>query len=116
TFHDHGDEVLVCVKGAPDVLVARSAAVAVADDVRNAMDQAAADALADANHDMADEGLRVLAVASRRVPAAEALVDGELVDPHRWAEDLVLEALVGILDPPRPEARVAIAECHAAGI
>jgi Ca2+-transporting ATPase len=116
TFHGDGDEVLVCVKGAPDVLVARSGTVAVADDVRNALDQAAADALADANHDLADQGLRVLAVATRRVPAADALVDGRVADPDRWIDELVLEALVGILDPARPEARDAIAECHAAGI
>ena len=31
-------------------------------------------------------------------------------------DDLTLLALVGIVDPPRPEARVAIEEAHAAGI
>ncbi len=35
--------------------------------------------------------------------------DGSVIDPDRWIEDLTLEALVGIVDPPRTEARDAIA-------
>ena len=31
-------------------------------------------------------------------------------------QDLTLLAMVGIVDPPRPEAKAAIAECHDAGI
>ena len=34
----------------------------------------------------------------------------------RWSTDLTLLAMVGIVDPPRPEAKAAIAECHGAGI
>ena len=33
-----------------------------------------------------------------------------------WSSDLTLLAMVGIVDPPRPEAKAAIAECHDAGI
>ena len=38
---------------------------------------------------------------------------GDLIDQ---VQELTLLAMVGIVDPPRPEARVAIAECHDAGI
>ncbi len=62
---------------------------------------------------MAADGLRVLAVASRRLAAAD-------FDPAQALEPLVtelcLEGLIGIMDPPRPEARDAIALCRAAGI
>ena len=44
------------------------------------------------------------------------LAGGEVVDPDRWVDDLTLEALVGIVDPPRAEARDAIALCRTAGI
>src|SRR5690606_15752341 len=93
TFHMDGDEVLVCVKGAPDVLLARSVAMAVGESARHALTESAGAALADANSDLANQGLRVLAVASRRVPAEEAIVDGVVADPDRWTTDLVLEAL-----------------------
>jgi Ca2+-transporting ATPase len=61
--------------------------------------------------------MRVLALASRRVPATEALDElDQIVDPERWTSDLTIEMLVGIVDPPRPEARDAIALCRQAGV
>jgi P-type Ca2+ transporter type 2C len=80
------DEVLY-VKGAPESVLPLC---------RSATPEAAA-----ANLEMAGRGLRVLAVASGKGPA-EA--------------DLTLLGLVGIADPPRPEAVVAIARARHAGI
>ncbi|HVI70966.1 MAG TPA: HAD-IC family P-type ATPase [Pyrinomonadaceae bacterium] len=54
---------------------------------------------------MAGEALRVLAVAQK--PRA-ALADAEY--------DMTLLGLVGLIDPPRPEAKAAIRECEEAGI
>ena len=60
----------------------------------------------------ASEGLRVLAVARRRLP------DG--ADPPERREeaerDLCLLGLVGLFDPPRPEVAEAVDRCHEAGI
>jgi Ca2+-transporting ATPase len=42
--------------------------------------------------------------------------DGSIRQPERWLSDLALEALVGIVDPPRSEARDAVAVCGRAGI
>ena len=118
TFHRDPDEpevVVVAVKGAPDVLVARSAHLAHPHRDRPLDDDARARVL-EANHDLASDGLRVLAVATRRVAADEVLAGDEVPDPERWLEDLSLQALVGIVDPPRPEARDAVALCRSAGV
>jgi Ca2+-transporting ATPase len=68
-----------------------------------------AEALAHANA-MAASGLRVLAIAMNR----DEQTDTAPIEPLE--EHQVLLALVGLLDPPRAEARDAVATCHAAGI
>jgi calcium-translocating P-type ATPase len=62
----------------------------------------------DAEEIMASDGLRILALACRRVP--------EPYDRSRLEEDLTLLGLVGLEDPPRPEVLAAIAKCRSAGI
>lgn len=62
-------------------------------------------------HDIAARGLRLLAVA--RKPAAPQ--NGMLTSAD-LEEGFVMLALVGIIDPPRPEAIASIAQCHHAGI
>jgi cation-transporting ATPase F len=59
---------------------------------------------------MAARGLRVLALARRRLAAGEAL-DEATVDSN-----LVFLGLVGMIDPPRARAVSAVRTCHAAGI
>ncbi len=117
TWNRHGDRLVVHVKGAPDVLLDRCATVTGIDGpvVLDAATRAGIDAELD---HMAREGLRVLAIAS-------APVDPATFDPDRGGQDgalldgiegLELQALVGLLDPPRPEARDAIGVCRIAGI
>jgi Ca2+-transporting ATPase len=116
TFHEmeaDGRPVVRCfVKGAPDVLLARSSHVRGADGSPVAVDAGRELVLAE-NDRLAGEGLRVLAVAVRELDPAEFRPDGELLEDVR---DLTLLALVGIVDPPRKEARDAIARCKEAGI
>ena len=122
TFHwadpeDPNSGVLVCVKGAPDVLLDRSATYVEGDGTEAPLDAMARAGRQADNDRLASQGMRVLAVATRELPAADVLAaDGTVADPDRWITDLTLEVLVGIVDPPRSEARDAIRLCHSAGI
>jgi Ca2+-transporting ATPase len=116
TFHEmeeDGRQVVRCfVKGAPDVLLSRSSQIRDVDGSTVAAESGRDRVLAE-NDRLAGEGLRVLAVASRDLDHAEFEADGPLLDE---VESLTLLALVGIVDPPRKEAKDAIARCKEAGI
>ncbi|WP_373487901.1 cation-translocating P-type ATPase, partial [Blastomonas sp.] len=95
------------VKGAPETIVAMCSDVATAagpQPIDAAHWLAQIDALAGA-------GQRVIVVAQRLMPAATSVLSSDDV-----SGGLTLLGLVGLIDPPRPEAIAAIAECHAAGI
>ncbi len=74
---------------------------------------AARAAFAAENERLAAQALRVLAVAEKTLPARDFDTAGDLM---AHAEGLTLVGLVGIIDPPRPEAKDAIALCQRAGI
>jgi Ca2+-transporting ATPase len=117
TFHeldDGGRPFVRCyVKGAPDVLLARSSEVRAADGSSLPADQRVRDRVIAENDRLAGDGLRVLAVASRDIDPAAFDAEGDLLAE---VEGLTLLALIGIVDPPRKEARDAIARCKEAGI
>ena len=122
TFHladpnsPNGD-VLICVKGAPDVVLGMSTTFSEPDGSEQALDAAARGFRRSDNDKLASQGMRVLAVATRRVPASQIIdANGTVTKPESWISDLRLELLVGIVDPARTEARDAIALCHRAGI
>ncbi|MEQ1805908.1 MAG: HAD-IC family P-type ATPase, partial [Burkholderiaceae bacterium] len=112
TFHRAGDRVRVFVKGAPDVLLARCTRWrwAGVDAPFGATEVAQVDA---DYRSLAGHGLRGLLIASRTLPAAAFDAAGDL---SAWVAELEYVGLVGLMDPPRPEAMQAIAECRQAGI
>jgi P-type Ca2+ transporter type 2C len=116
TFHemdDNGRKVIRCfVKGAPDVLLARSSQIRDADGGTVPAEGARDRVLAE-NDRLASEGLRVLALATRDIETSSFDPSGDLLAE---VQDVTLLALVGIVDPPRKEARDAIALCKEAGI
>jgi P-type Ca2+ transporter type 2C len=116
TFHDmetEGRRIVRCyVKGAPDVLLARSSHGRDVDGSVVSIDTYRDRVLAE-NDRLAAEGLRVLAVASRDIDPAGFHAAGDLLEQ---VQGLTLLALVGIVDPPRKEAKDAIARCKEAGI
>jgi Ca2+-transporting ATPase len=118
TFHDmtadDGRAVVRCyVKGAPDVLIARAGSVRAPDGTLTALTDDNRHLATEANDRIAAAGQRVMVVAQRDLDPALVAATPDAKD---LVEELTLLAMVGIVDPPRPEARAAIAECHAAGI
>lgn len=93
-----GGKYLAIVKGAPDILIERC----------THGDRAAA---LDANAAMGKKALRVLAVAYKQLDKLPERCTCEELE-----NDLSFAGLVGMIDPPRPEAVTAIAECDRAGI
>jgi Ca2+-transporting ATPase len=107
TAHREGDGIVAYTKGAPETVLARCTTMATATGtvpLPHSTTMAAAE-------DMAQEGLRVLAVASRRWDRVPADGSAEVVE-----HGLTLLGMVGLLDPPRDEAKEAVATCRAAGI
>ena len=118
TFHNMTNEqgkpvVRAFVKGAPDVLISRGGSFWMPDgEVLPITDENRQIALNE-NERIAQEGERVMVVARRDFDPATFDPKANLLD---LTTDLTLMAMVGIVDPPRTEAKDAIAKCHSAGI
>jgi Ca2+-transporting ATPase len=97
-------------KGAPDLLLARCNHILLDGQVRPLSEQDRHTITA-AMDGMASDALRVLAVACR--PQDQA---SPQIDPDEIEQDMVFLGLVGMIDPPRPEVRVAIQTARKAGI
>lgn len=112
TFHHAGETVEMFIKGAPDVLLARSSAwLATAGEA--ALDAQTRNIIEAENAQLANQALRVLAVARRIIPAHDFDPAGDLM---AWASNWTFLGLAGLMDPPRTEAKQAIAHCRRAGI
>ena len=108
--HEYDDALVVISKGAPDVLLERCTRVREGLDVLPLDDARRARILADVDA-MSGEALRTLAVAYRPLDAGEDAEAGEKLE-----RDLIFVGTVGIIDPPREEAGVAVRDARRAGI
>ena len=105
--HRHDHSAFACVKGAPESIL----------EMCDSQAMASGEAPIDKEYwlravdELAHEGHRVLAIASR--PVSPEKRDLEFSDIE---EGLTLEGVIGLIDPPRPEAITAIEECRNAGI
>lgn len=108
--HEHDDEVVVISKGAPDVLLRRCTRVREGMNVVALDDAWRRQILADVDA-LSGDALRTLAVAYRPLAASEDTSANESLE-----RDLIFVGTVGIIDPPREEAAVAIREAHRAGV
>jgi P-type Ca2+ transporter type 2C len=118
TFHEmtgaRGKPVVRCyVKGAPDVLISRGGSYRDLDGTLVPVTDQNRTLATEANDRMAASGERVMVVAQRDLDPKSFDPGGDLLGLVR---DLTLLAMVGIVDPPRAEAKAAIAECRDAGI
>jgi len=105
TLHGSTDDrALVYLKGAPEVLAMMCSAFA---DDR----PIAHEAVHEASQTLASRGMRVLAVAMTRLDDGNADLEG-----IAWRDNLRFLGIVGMTDPPRPEAIEAVRVCQGAGI
>jgi magnesium-transporting ATPase (P-type) len=106
--HDHENHASIFVKGAPEALLALSREQRVGSIGTAPLDDAYWREQAER---VAAQGQRVLALAIRPVEPEHTVL------AHADVEgSLVFLGIVGLIDPPRPEAIVAVEECHRAGI
>jgi P-type Ca2+ transporter type 2C len=119
TFHrmqdDAGREVVrALVKGAPDQLLARASQRPAPDDLSlEPVDDEFKQRYMDENERLASQGLRVMATGRKDFDPASFDGSGDLLPQ---LDGMTVLALVGIVDPPRPAAKAAIATAHEAGI
>ena len=117
TFHrmtdDAGADVVRCyIKGAPDQLLARAVSAHGPDGAERPVAELRDKYLAE-NERLGSMGLRVMATGYKDFDPATFDPDADLLP---LLDGLKLLAIVGIVDPPRPAAKAAIATAHAAGI
>jgi calcium-translocating P-type ATPase len=98
-------------KGAPESVLPLCISIQMEEGPR-ALTRTGRDAIDARVADYAAHGLRVLALATRLLDAGAALPAVR----EEAERDLCFLGLVGLFDPPRPEASVAVARCHEAGI
>jgi magnesium-transporting ATPase (P-type) len=114
-----GIELTLCSKGAPDVILERCTHEQVGSEVVALTDERRTEIAADVDR-LASSALRTIAVAYRPFDGNDLEPPRPEAQPPEFAEhherDLIHLGVVGILDPPRPEAAKAIAEAQAAGI
>ncbi len=111
TVDERDGAVWVNTKGAPEAVLPHCTEMSLPGGDAAPLDEAGRATIEALVDEYANEGLRVLAVARRRLDRD--------VDPRRREEaerDLVLLGLVAMMDPPRPEVAEAVARCHQAGI
>lgn len=104
TLHEDAGEVIACSKGAAEIILEACTTMRREDSIAP-LDATERRAILGQAEALAGEGIRVLGVAGKRgasLPTAE--------------EEMTFLGLVGLIDPPRPEAAASVAACSSAGI
>ena len=110
TIHKMPNGYRVITKGAPDVLLKRCNKVYDNGNVTT-LDYSKTKLIENQNNKMADEALRVLAIAYLDIPSLPSRIDTETVE-----KNLIFIGLIGMIDPPREGVKEAVATCKKAGI
>ncbi|HOV79905.1 MAG TPA: calcium-translocating P-type ATPase, SERCA-type [Bacillota bacterium] len=110
TFHRMDGFVRSFTKGAPDVLLRRCTSVLTQNGTAG-LNEETRNNLMKVNSELASQGQRVLALATRLWPE---IPDSLL--PETAEQDLTFVGFFAIMDPPRTEAKEAVARCRRAGI
>lgn len=107
TFHTIDGKTIMYIKGAPDELLRRCASIELNGTVQSLSEEKRKEILA-TNQQFAESALRVIGAAYREMDKVDTSFESE--------NDLTFIGLVGMIDPPREEAKDAISVCKKAGI
>lgn len=110
TVNQIGEDRYILIKGAPEVLLQKCSQIEGKSGVCSITPEDNTRAMEDLK-DMTGNALRVLGFAYRKLDPSEDLSDKEALE-----RDLTFAGLVGMMDPPRQEAKDAIAVANKAGI
>ena len=113
TVNDFNGTNYVLVKGAPEIVLDKCMWIEKNEGIQKLAKQDREIVLNDLK-DMTGKALRVLALAYRKLTPEEENLDK--VDKTKLEENLIFAGLVGMMDPPRMEAKEAVATCIKAGI
>jgi Ca2+-transporting ATPase len=113
TLHKIDERPMAFEKGAPDVVIEICSHVRIGDAIEPMTPERRRQILA-INEEFASSALRTLAFASREVP--EHVFNQHEVDPDEVEHDLCWEGLIGMIDPPRAEAKASVHQAQNAGI
>ena len=110
TVNEFNGDSYVLTKGAPEIIIERCNMVDEGGELSQITDENRMEVLDDLK-EMTSQALRVLALAYRKLGPEEGFDD-----KNELENDLIYVGLVGMMDPPRKEAKEAVALCEKAGI
>lgn len=112
TFHKNyiKTKIVAFTKGAPDIVIDRCKYINIKGEILP-LDKDIKEKLLGINDYFAKDALRVLALAYKAHDKLPTKISSDNIE-----DEMVLVGLVGMIDPPRPEAKAAIMKCKEAGI
>lgn len=112
TIYKHNNKFMVITKGAPEVLLKKCSSYHT-ENGNFPMTEGIIESIKQNNSEMASKALRVLGIAYKYETDYS---ENEKNQTEKAENGLVFVGLFGIIDPPRPEAKMAVMECKRAGI
>ena len=110
TVNEVDGKYIVYTKGGIDELLKRCSSYEISNEVHQDLDEYV-NKIREKNEDMAKEALRVLGCAYKEIDHVPTKEEMQTIE-----NDLIFIGMVGMIDPPRPEAKVAVEKCKTAGI
>ncbi len=107
TVNEFKEENMICTKGAVESILEKSTRILINGKIEDLTDKLK-DEILESNLKMAENAIRVLAFAYKNAKKNEEIKDKE--------SELIFVGLVGMIDPPRKEAKRAVERCFNAGI
>ncbi|MDU4026430.1 MAG: cation-translocating P-type ATPase [Anaerococcus sp.] len=111
TFHELEGSYYAMTKGAPDIMINNSSKIMIDGKLEDFTDDLKQKVLEE-NTKLAKQALRVMAYAFKPYQSLE----NEELTTENIEREMVFVGLTGMIDPPRPEAKAAVEECHKSGI